>query len=403
MQKTACPEMSAAAILVLNAGSSSLKFAVFGADRLTDRLSHGAVTGIGTDNAQFALKAKGDGPATVRRGAFDTHEAAFGAVLANISNEHLVGVGHRVAQGGPDCDCPMPVTPDLLDRLRDLVPLAPLHLPANIAGIDAVAALRPDLPQVACFDTAFHNAMPRVAQMTGLPRDMETPQLRRYGYHGLSYEYIIDALARDGVDVAAERIVVAHLGNGASLAAICGGRSIETTMGFSTISGVPMGTRSGDIDPGLLLHLQIRHGMTRAELEDLLTRRSGLLGLSGVSRDMRVVIDRHDAAAAEAIRYYCYHVRRHLVSLTAPLEGLDRLVFTGGIGANAAPVRTLICAGLGYLGVVLDAEANAASRTTISAPGAPVTVEVRQTDEEAMIADHVTRLCPGCETVKEAS
>lgn len=395
--------MGAAAVLVLNAGSSSLKFALFGADRAKGWLLHGAVTGIGTATAQFALIGAGGGPETVRPGAFATHEAAFGAVLANVSNVDLIGVGHRVAHGGPDCDCPMPVTPDLLARLRDLVPLAPLHLPANIAGIDAVAALRPDLPQVACFDTAFHNAMPRVAQMTGLPRDMETPELRRYGYHGLSYEYVVTALARDGVDVAAERIIVAHLGNGASLAAIRGGRSVETTMGFSTISGVPMGTRSGDIDPGLLLHLQTRHGMTPAELEELLTWRSGLLGLSGFSRDMRMLIDHHDAAAAEAIRYYCYHVRRHLVSLSAPLEGLDRLVFTGGIGANAAPVRTLVCAGLGYLGVVLDVEANAANGKTISAPGAPVAVEVRQTDEEAMIADHVTRLCPGCETVKEAS
>jgi acetate kinase len=398
--------MANSVLLVLNAGSSSLKFALFDADRPECKLVRGAVAGIGTDVAHLAVEDLREGAEHVEAGRFDTHHAALdavlGAALGGGSAGQLVAIGHRVAHGGPDCDCPMPVTPALRARLRDLIPLAPLHLPANIAGIEAVAALRPDLPQIACFDTAFHNPMPRVAQMTGLPREMETPELRRYGYHGLSYEYIVSALARDGVDLKAERIIVAHLGNGASLAAIRGGRSVETTMGFSTISGVPMGTRSGDIDPGLVLHLQTEHGMTADALEDLLTNRAGLLGLSGISRDMRVLLDHPDEAAAEAIRYFCYHVRRHLVALTAPLEGVDRVVFTGGIGANAAPVRALVCAGLHYLGITLNKEANAENRPVISAAGAPVTVEVRQTDEEAMIADHVARLCPACETAKEA-
>ena len=232
--------------------------------------------------------------------------------------------------------------------------------------------------------------------MTGLPRTMERPELRRYGYHGLSYEYIVSELRRDGVDVEAERIIVAHLGNGASLAALRGGRTIETTMGFSSISGVPMGTRSGDIDPGLVLHLQGSKGMSAAEVEDMLTNGAGLLGLSGVSRDMRTLIDRRDAASAEAVHFFCYHVRRHLAALTAPLEGLDRVVFTGGIGSNAAPARALVCAGLGYLGLRLDETANSGGRKIISAPKSRVIVEVRQTDEEAMIADHVSRLCPDC-------
>ncbi|MAS04188.1 MAG: acetate kinase [Ahrensia sp.] len=387
-------------VLVLNAGSSSLKYALFEAGQGGARIAGGAVTGIGTDTAQFKLTATGDAKVVERGDAFPDHRAALDAVVSEVRSDRLaafpVAVGHRVAHGGPDCDCPEEVTPDLLARLRNLVTLAPLHLPANIAGIEAIAALRPDLPQIACFDTAFHNGLPRVARMTGLPRELETPELRRYGYHGLSYEYIVGALARNGVDVEAERLVVAHLGNGASLAAIRGGRSIETTMGFSPVSGVPMGTRSGDVDPGLILHLQREAGMSPEVLGNLLRTRSGLLGLSGISRDMNVLIERHDAASAEAIRYFCYHVRRHLVALTAPLEGLDRLVFTGGIGANAAPVRELICAGLGYLGVRIDHEANLAGSRTIAAAGSRVNVEVRQTDEEQVIADHVARLRHEC-------
>lgn len=395
------------AVLVLNAGSSSLKFALFEAGQGGARIAGGAVAGIGTDAARLTLTATGDAKDMELDGAFPDHHAALDAVVSEVSSDRLaafpVAVGHRVAHGGPDCDCPEEVTPDLLARLRSLVSLAPLHLPHNIAGIEAIATLRPNLPQIACFDTSFHNRLPRVARMTGLPRELETPELRRYGYHGLSYEYIVGALARDGVDVEAEHLVVAHLGNGASLAAIRGGRSIETTMGFSPVSGVPMGTRSGDIDPGLILHLQQEAGMSAEDLGNLLRTRSGLLGLSGKSRDMRVLIERHDAASAEAIRYFCYHVRRHLVALTAPLEGLDRLVFTGGIGANAAPVRELICAGLGYLGVRINNEANLAGSKTISAAGSRVNVEVRQTDEEQVIADHVARLCKECASEPKAA
>ncbi len=400
-------EMQRSTVLVLNAGSSSLKFALFDADISGQDILRAEVVGIGTPTAHLTLGQ--DIARKVGAARLDTLQGALEAVLSLLDECGLLGqirgVGHRFVHGGPDCDCPMPVTSDLRARLGALVPLAPLHLPGNLAGVDAISNLRPDLAQVACFDTAFHHGLPRVAQMTGLPRDFETPELRRYGYHGLSYEFILSALERDGIDVAAERIIIAHLGNGASLAAIRGGRSVETTMGFSTIAGVPMGTRSGDIDPGLALHLLREGDLTVPELEDLLTNRAGLLGLSGESRNMAHLIDHHDEAAAEAIRYFCYHVRRHLVALTAPIEGLDRLVFTGGIGANAASVRSLTLAGLGYLGLELDDVANEAGQGVISAPDAPVTVEVRTTDEEAMIAAHVARLCPACgdEEVRAAS
>ncbi|WP_420402432.1 acetate/propionate family kinase [Nisaea sp.] len=390
--------MATSTILVLNAGSSSLKFALFDSVSPGQCQLRGAVTEIGTTAAQFVLKNPETSEQTLWRGSFDNHHTALDAVLNAVAASErcsqLAAVGHRVVHGGAGCSSPAVVTPKLIRRLNELVPFAPLHLPSNISGIEALATLRPGLVQVACFDTAFHNDMPQVAQMTGLPRKMQTPELRRYGFHGLSYEYIVAALRSDGVDVETERIVVAHLGNGASLAAIRKGKSADTTMGFSTISGVPMGTRSGDIDPGLLLNLLTQRSMTTAEVEDLLTKGSGLLGLSDTSHDMRTLIDQHDTPSDEAIQYFCYHVRRHLVALTAPLEGIDRVVFTGGIGANAAPVRSMICSGLDYLDISLDEVANAENRKIISSPGSRVIVEARSTDEEAIIASHVAQLCP---------
>lgn len=392
--------MAGSAILTLNAGSSSLKFALFATGIEMTRLLDGTVERIGEPGARLEIHDQRSGNISQLTGELLSHRAAFAAVLEQIglvgSSLQITAVGHRFAHGGPDCDCPKLVTAELVRQIERLVPLAPLHLPANLAGIAAVSAERPELRQIACFDTAFHRNLPRLAQMTGLPRTLETPELRRYGYHGLSYEYILSALQRDGFEVGTERIVVAHLGNGASLAAIRAGRSVETTMGFSTISGVPMGSRSGDIDPGLLLHLQRDGAMSAAQVEDLLTTGAGLLGLSGFSRDIRELMNRRDPVSAEAIRYFCYHVRRHLAGLTASIEGLDRLVFTGGIGANSAPVRALVCTGLGYLGLSLDETANTEGHKIISGVGSRVVVEVRQTDEEAMIAKHVTRLCSDC-------
>lgn len=381
------------AILTLNSGSSSLKFALFGTAPRGRRLYHGEVEGIGQSRAMFWLRDARNTEVSNMSRPFNTHMEALVQVLAivdSIANgPRIVAVGHRVAHGGPECDCPKRITGPILGRLRRLVHLAPLHLPANIAGIEAVTAMLPDLPQVACFDTAFHHDLPQVARMTGLPRRFEEAGLRRYGFHGLSCEFILGALRTEGVDLDRERIVVAHLGNGASLTAIRGGRSIETTMGYSTLSGVPMGTRSGDIDPGLLLHLLNQKGISVEDLERLLFTKAGLLGLSGISSDMQRLLERPEEAPAPAVDYFIYHVRRYLVGLTAPLGGLDRLVFTGGIGANAPQIRARICDGMGYLGLELDARANVHGQGRVSTPKSRVQIEARQTDEEAIIADHV--------------
>lgn len=385
--------MAEAAVLTLNAGSSSLKFALFGAADSGRRLLDGAVHEIGRPGARLTVRDRRNQQVADITGAFATHEEALTRVLATVGDAgrrwEIRAVGHRLAHGGPDCDCPKRVTPALVAKLKHLVPLAPLHLPANIAGIEAVLAQRPDIPQVACFDTAFHHGLPGIARMTGLPPEVGDGELRRYGYHGLSCEYILGALAADGVAVAAERIIIAHLGNGASLTAVKGGHSVETTMGFSTLSGVPMGTRSGDIDPGLLLHLLLEKGLPPERLQTLLYTGSGLAGLSGISGDMRTLLGRPEERAAGAIDYFCYQVRKQIGALSAVLGGLDRLVFTGGIGASAPRVRVQICAGLGYLGITLDGGANARDALALSRPGAAVAVEARVTDEEAMIAGHV--------------
>jgi len=386
------------AILTLNAGSSSLKFAVFGAATSGKRLMFGAVERIGLDGASFVMSDARGTEIVSATGGIGTHAEALERLLLSLDRlrdkVQLTAVGHRVAHGGPECDCPKRATPAILARLRRLIHLAPLHLPANIAGIEAVSASRPDLPQVACFDTSFHHDLPQIARMTGLPRRFHNEGLRRYGFHGLSYEYILEALRCDGIDVGMERIVVAHLGNGASLCAIRNAQSVETTMGFSTASGLPMGTRSGDLDPGLLLYLMTVKGISGSELSEMVFAGSGLLGLSGISRNMEDLLARHEEAAAEAIEYFCYHTRRHLAGLTASMGGIDRLVFTGGIGANAPRIRAAICDGLNYLGIALDQGANHRGGKVISAPGAQVKVEVRKTDEEAMIARHVRALAP---------
>jgi acetate kinase len=386
-------------ILTVNAGSSSLKFAVFdlaGAD--LERRWSGALTRIALERGRFEVKDRAGETIVDETLQLANHLAAFDRLWrwldTALEGGDIAAVGHRVVHGGEDCDCPLPVTPALEARLNRLTPLAPLHLPHNLAGIVAVRLRRPDMLQVACFDTAFHHSLPRIARMTGLPRRFETQGVRRYGYHGLSYEYVIDEIrARAGDKAAKARIIVAHLGNGASMAAIAGGRSVETTMGFSTLAGLPMGTRSGDIDPGAVLHLMLGDDMSAKAVQDLLYNGSGLLGLSGVSRNMEELLARpHDPAAADAVDYFCHHARRHLAGLTAALGGLDRLVFTGGIGANAAEIRARICEPLGYLGIALDAARNASPAPTISGDGAPVLAEAFATDEELVIARHTHHL-----------
>ncbi len=395
------------AILVINSGSSSVKFALFAPGEPPPRLWSGAIERIGLENGRFhAVDAEGV-TVIAETGGIAGHNAALGMLLEAIerhpSEARLAAVGHRIVHGGPDCDCPVVVTAALEAKLRQLNPLAPLHQPHNLAGIAAVRSARPSLPQVACFDTAFHHSLPRLATLTALPRKFHGEGVRRYGFHGLSYEYVIDTLRRDGVDVDRERIIVAHLGNGASMCALKRGRSVETTMGFSTLAGLPMGTRCGDLDPGIVLHLLAEKGMTVERVRHLLYEESGLLGMSGLSRNMQDLLARpSEAAAAEAVEVFCYQARRQLAALTATLGGLDRLVFTGGIGANAPAVRTKICAGLEYLGIALDAKCNADGDRVISADAGRVAIEAFPTDEELMIARHVRDVLTAQPAAREA-
>ena len=385
------------AILVVNCGSSSLKFAVFGLTEGLARLVWGSASGIGTSQGRLQMSSA--------QGTVDDHPARLADHATAIekvdtllqqqtSRLDLVGIGHRVVHGGPDCDCPQRIDASLLDRLHALVPLAPLHLPHNLAGITAMRTQFPDVPQLACFDTAFHHGLPAVARHTGLPREYAAQGVRRYGFHGLSYEFIVDDLRRrHGPAALDERLIVAHLGNGASMAAIRHGRSVETTMGFSALGGMPMGTRSGDLDPGILLYLAGHDGLDAAEIEELLYRRSGLLGLSGVSADMRELLTHREDTpeATQAVDFFCHRARHFIGALSAALGGLDRLIFTGGIGANSPAIRAQICAGMGYLGITLEEGRNRTPGPVISADEGPVRVEAVATDEERMIARHVQR------------
>mgnify|MGYP003571165996 CR=1 FL=1 len=388
------PAAASGAILVINCGSSSVKFALFAVGGMPQRVWAGAIERIGLANGRLrAIDADG---ATVLDETGDIADDAaalkllLDAIERHPSGAYLTAVDHQVVHGGSECDCPVLVTAALEARLRQLVPLAPLHQPHDLTGIAAVRGARPGLPQVACFDTAFHHSLPRLAMLMALPRELSNEGVRRYGFHGLSYEYVADALRRDGVDVDRERIVVAHLGNGASMCALVGGQSIENTMGFSMLAGLPMGTRCGDLDPGIILYLLAEKGMTVERLQHLLYEQSGLLGLSGVSRNMQGLLARPgEPAGVEAVEFFCCQARRHLVALTAVLGGLERVVFTGGIGANAPAVWARICAGLAHLGIALDAERNTGGARTISAKASRVLVEAFPTDDEMMIARHV--------------
>jgi acetate kinase len=301
-------------------------------------------------------------------------------------------VGHRLVHGGPTYREPQPITAALLGTLRQLIPFAPNHLPDEIALIEAVVRQRPDIPQVACFDTAFHADLPEVARRLPIPQVYDAQGIRRYGFHGLSYAFLVEELARlDGNDAATGRVILAHLGNGSSLAAVRNGRSVDTTMGFTPIGGVAMSTRSGDLDPGVVTGIARRDGLSPDEVEGLLSHRAGLLGISGVTGDMRVLLDRepHDPACRLAISAYAYSIRKAIGALCAALGGIDTLVFSGGIGEHAPAIRARICEGLGFLGINLDEERNGTNAPAISTSGAGVTgvvVRVIPTDEELMIA-----------------
>ncbi len=382
-------------ILSINAGSSSIKFALFSREPLK-RIASGGIDRIGSPQAQWSLKdAAGQ---TTRESLASTSEPAATQLLsrlAKIVDPAEIAVGHRIVHGGPDFIETQRVGPALVAGLRKIEDFDPEHLPSQIALIEAVTQSWPAAPQVACFDTAFHATMPTVARTLALPRRLQQLGVRRYGFHGISYSYLVEELAHvAGPATAAGRTIFMHLGNGASMAAVRAGRCLDTTMAFTPTAGLPMSTRCGDFDPGVGYFLQRTQGLSDDGLFHMLNRESGLLGVSETSSDMRDLLEAqsHDPRAAEAIELFCYAVRKWIGAFAAVLEGLDTLVFSGGIGENAAPVREAICRALGWLGVRLDAAANTAASAVISAPDSRITVRVIKTDEELMIARSVKQI-----------
>jgi acetate kinase len=395
-------------ILVLNAGSSSIKLALFtdqGEGRELEASFHGEIEDIGEPRGHLQISSQNgerlaDQPLQPPAGKLLDHEQALQILHQWLASrgieESLTAVGHRVVHGGDQWSRPVRIDPEVRRGLAELIPLAPLHQPHNLAAIEALAKLRPELPQVACFDTAFHRSNPLVAQTFALPRETTDSGVRHYGFHGLSYEYIAEVLPEVMGERAEGRVVVAHLGNGASMCALRGRRSIATTMGFTALDGLVMGTRCGALDPGVLLYLLQERGMDAAALTDLLYHRCGLLGVSGVSHDMRALLASDEANAAEAVDLFVYRIGRELGSLAAALGGLDALVFTGGIGEHAAQIRSRVCRDAEWLGVELDAEANEGDGPRISTDASRVSAWVIPTDEELMIARH-TRALLGAE------
>jgi acetate kinase len=390
------------AILVLNAGSSSLKFSVFRDGDLPTLVLRGQLEGLFT-RPHFVARDETGKVAGEQQWPDGTQLGHVGAIEflfswgrgGALGGQRIAAAGHRVVHGGLKYTEPVRIDADVLTALTAFIPLAPLHEPHNLAAIRAIAERAPDLPQVACFDTAFHRTQPAVAQAFALPRHFAEEGVIRYGFHGLSYEYIAAVLPGTDTQAAAGRTVVAHLGNGASMCALNSGHSIASTMGFTALDGLPMGTRCGAIDPGVLLYLMDRHGMDARALEKLLYQQSGLLGVSQVSSDMRSLLTSTDPRAAEAIDLFVYRIGRELGSLTAALGGLDALVFTGGIGENSAPIRARVCRDAAWLGLELDEVANEAGGPRISRSGSRVTAWVIPTNEELMIAQHTRRLITG--------
>ena len=388
------------AILVLNAGSSSIKFSLYrssGADDLSLTFK-GQVQGIGTRPQLSAKSADGEVLAdeSYAVGELQNHEqvlSRLGAwLLERLDDSPLAAVGHRVVHGGPDFAAPLAVDQAVLEKLEAFVPLAPLHQPHNLAAIRAVQGRFPELLQVACFDTAFHRGHPEMADRFALPDALYQEGVRRYGFHGLSYEYIARTLPEAAPEIAPGRVVVAHLGSGASMCAMHAGRSVDSTMGFTALDGLPMGTRPGAIDPGVLLYLLGAKGWDVPRLEQFLYHETGMRGLSGISNDMRDLEASDDPMAALAVTYFAYRIARELGALSASLEGLDGLVFTAGIGENSPEIRARVCARASWLGVALDEAANAGGAMRISTGESKVAVLVIPTDEEGMIARHTLQL-----------
>lgn len=390
-------------ILVVNAGSSSIKFSSYAVDagRTLRPILKGQMDGIGTQPRLRVRDAQG-GPLTDQKYSIDDVRdiSAAMAAVGGWLRTHLGGglplaVGHRVAHGGPDYAAPVNVDDSVLDALERLVPLAPLHQPYNIGPIRSIQARFPGTPQVACFDTAFHRDHADVADRYALPDALYKEGVRRYGFHGLSYEYIARSLPHVAPQIALGRVVVAHLGSGASMCAMCAGRSVDSTMGFTALDGLPMGTRCGQLDPGVLLYLLSQKGWSAADVERLLYREAGLRGLSGISNDVRDLLASEAPAAQRALDYFVYRIRRELGSLAGALDGLDGLVLTAGIGENSPEIRARICVSAAWLGIRLDERANRSGGPRISAPDSRVSVWVIPTDEERMIAEHTLAVVAG--------
>lgn len=383
--------------LVLNAGSSSLKFCVFQrpAGKAWRLEARGQIEGIGTSprlsvkNADGNMLVNQDVAVRDGRGAID---ALAVWLRSKYGGSRVVAVGHRVVHGGTRFTGPTVVNPEVLAELRNLVPLAPLHQPHNLAAIEAVYERLPHVPQVACFDTSFHRGQPPVAELIPLPHDLRQSGLQRYGFHGLSYEYIASALREVAPEIAHGRVIVAHLGSGASMCALHKGKSLDSTFGFTALDGLCMGTRPGALDPGVVLHLFQDLKLSAKEVEALLYKKSGLLGISGISNDMRDLLGRTEPEARLAVEYFVYRAAKEIGALAAVLRGVDALVFTAGIGENSPEIRQRICEASAWLGVELDTQANARKGPRISTAQSKVSAWVIPTNEELMIARHMTSL-----------
>ena len=386
-------------ILTINGGSSSIKFALFEVGDSLRRILEGEIQRIGLPEATLRVKGLNQADNFSRLVTAPDHTVAAGALMdwfqERSARDALTAVGHRVVHGGPKYSRPQRITAEMVEELQRLSPFDPEHMPEEILLIEAFHRRFPDLPQVACFDTAFHHDLPRVARLLPIPRRYEAQGVRRYGFHGLSYEFLMEELARlAGPGAAQGRVILAHLGNGASLAAVCEGKSVDTSMSLTPTAGVPMSTRSGDLDPGLLWYLARVEGLDARRLNEIVNSQSGLLGVSETSSDMRDLLGREtqDVRAAEAVALFCYQIKKWIGAFAAALGGLDTLVFAGGIGENAPTVRARICDGLGFLGIELREKRNAANEGVISTAASRVAVRVIRTDEELMIAKKVGRV-----------
>ena len=389
---------SSNSLLTINGGSSSIRFALFDIGEALQRLLDGKVDRIGLSGTNLTFKAATEQSQNSHTIDASDRDSAVGFLLDWLETQQafasVKAIGHRVVHGMTHSE-PERVTPELLDELHRIMPYDPDHLPLEIESIEAFRQRYPALPQVACFDTAFHRTMPRVASLLPIPRRYEAAGVRRYGFHGLSYEFLMEELTRLGDPAATKgRVILAHLGNGASLAAVRNGNSIDTSMGFTPTSGLVMSSRSGDLDPGLVSYLARTEQMSASQFSEMVNQASGLLGVSEISSDLRDLLAREsdDVRAAEAVALFCYQAKKWIGSFAAALGGLDTLVFAGGIGENAALIRERICDGLGFLDIELDQKRNAENASLISSDGSRVAVRVVRTDEELMIARSVVRV-----------